>query len=107
MVFKTGKVDQHEVTPEVFMVSDQCQALERDHVFAEVTPDTRQVMSKRQPVDMDDLLPTVINNGKNVDTVENDFFLVNIAHGQPKSPEFSIVKHGDSPRENRPTPQIP
>jgi hypothetical protein len=67
------------------MVSDQCQALERDNVFAEVSLDTKTCMHKRHSKDSNDMLPSIIYDGKSVESIENDFFLVNIGSGQPKS----------------------
>lgn len=41
------KENNEEVAPEVFMVSDQAQSLERDNVFAE--SDRRRIMKIREP----------------------------------------------------------
>jgi len=52
-----------------------------------------------------DILPTVIAEGKPAKKVEPEFFIVNVAHGRPKTSQFSIMKHADFPVENRNTPQ--
>ena len=39
-----------EIIPDVYMVSDQCQALEKDNVFGE--PENRKEIPVREPVDM-------------------------------------------------------
>ena len=43
--------------------------------------DNRNKLFKRKAKDNDDLLPTIIYDGKNVEEIDTDFFLVNIAHG--------------------------
>ena len=49
-----------------------------------------------------ELLPTVLREGKPVTEFEQDFFLVSLAHGQPKkNNDFSILKHYDFPPLNR------
>jgi len=94
-----------EVVPDVYMVSDQCQALERDEIFTE--PETRKELLVREPVETHDILPTVIVEGKPTKKIEPEFFIVNVAHGRPKTSQFSIMKHADFPVENRSTPQKP
>lgn len=81
------------------MVSDQCQALERDNVLTDSNDAT--LVQKRQPVDENDILPQIIQEGKSIEQIETDFFLVNLAHGQPKTNEFAIMKHGDFPKANQ------
>lgn len=39
----------NEIVPDVFMVSDQCQALERDGIFGE--PESRKELTIREPVE--------------------------------------------------------
>ena len=45
--------------------------------------------------------------GKNVDQIEPDFFIVNVAHGQPKNTKFNILNGIDFPVSNRAKPQKP
>ena len=37
--------------------------------------------------------------------IEPDFFIVNVAHGQPKHNRFSVLKTSDFPVANRQKPQ--
>eukprot|EP00828_Plagiopyla_frontata_P017530 TRINITY_DN2270_c0_g1_i4.p1 TRINITY_DN2270_c0_g1~~TRINITY_DN2270_c0_g1_i4.p1 ORF type:complete len:295 (+),score=38.36 TRINITY_DN2270_c0_g1_i4:87-971(+) len=103
---KPRKNNQQEIAPEVYMVSDDCQALQRDGIFAE--SNSRKFMQIREPDpnNIRDVIPTVIRQGSDSSKqFESDFFIVNIAHGQPKNNKFSIIKHSDFPIENRKNPQ--
>jgi len=81
------------------MVSDQCQALERDNVFGE--SESRKKMVLRQPAE-NEMIPSVVKEGKTVKEFEPDFFLVSLAHGQPKkNKDYNIMKHYDFPALNR------
>lgn len=94
-----------EVQPEVYMVSDQAQALEKDNIFAE--SDRRRFMKVRESKDERDILPAIISQGKAVTEFEPDFLIVNIAHGHSPNSNYSIVKMSDFPVENRSTEQRP
>ena len=50
MAFKARKENNNEVAPEVYMVSDQAQALERDNIFSE--SERRRVLKMREPENM-------------------------------------------------------
>jgi hypothetical protein len=43
--------------------------------------ENKSKLIKRKPKDNDDLLPSIIYDGKNTDEIDTDFFLVNVAHG--------------------------
>ena len=57
------------------MVSDQCQALERDKVFGD--SQTLQKLVVREPA-RDEMVPSVIFESKTVTEFEPDFFIVNV-----------------------------
>lgn len=52
-----AKGEQQEIGIEAYMISDQCQALERDNVFGE--SDSRKKMVLREPAS-NEVIPTVI-----------------------------------------------
>ncbi len=54
--------------------------MERDNVF-EDNIENKTKLVKRKAKDNDDLLPSIIYDGKNTNEIDTDFFLVNIAHG--------------------------
>ena len=84
------------------MVSDQCQALERDNVFGE--SDNRKLLKVREP-GPDDMVPTMLTQGKGVKEVEPEFFIVSLAHGQPQhEKDYNILKIHDFPAKNRDKP---
>lgn len=47
---KARKENNNEVAPEVYMVSDQAQALERDNIFTD--SDRRRMIKIREPENM-------------------------------------------------------
>ncbi len=51
------KGDNQEIGIEAYMVSDQCQALERDNVFGE--SDSRKKMVLREPAS-NEMIPSVV-----------------------------------------------
>jgi len=105
IVLRPNQTNNDEIIPDVYMVSDQAQSLEKDNVFGE--PQNRKELLIREPEDINDILPTLIVESKPVKTVAPEFFIVNVAHGQPRDNKFAIVKHSDFPIENRNTPQKP
>jgi len=105
IVLRPNQANNDEIVPDVYMVSDQAQALEKDGVFGE--PQTRKELPVREPIDSNDILPTVIQEGKEVKNIAPEFFVVNVAHGQPKNNNFAVVKHADFPVENRIIAQKP
>lgn len=82
------------------MVSDTCQALERDKVFDHCEdPKKLQV---RQPKS-NEAMPAVLREGAGVQEFENEFMIVSLAHGQPNenNTQFNILKRYDYPVMNR------
>ena len=91
-----------DVGVECYMMSDQGQALERDNVFGEST--NRKMMQVRVPP-ADDMVPSIVTKGKTVKEFEPEFFIVSLAHGQPKEgQDFNVMKIYDFPVMNRDTP---
>jgi nuclear protein localization family protein 4 len=105
IVLRPNKTNNDEIAPDVYMVSDQAQALEKDEVFGE--PTTRKEIPVREPLDSNDILPSLVVEGKPVKSVQPEFFVVNVAHGQPKDNKFAVIKHAEFPVENRMSPQKP
>lgn len=66
------------VAPDAYMVSDQCQAMERDCVFDD--PDTYKELKIRESVDKHDLVPVVIAENKETKKIDPDFFVVDVSH---------------------------
>lgn len=60
------------------MVSDTCQALERDNVFGNSEDPTKLVI--REPTRME-AMPAILREGAGVKEFENDFMLVSLANG--------------------------
>ena len=88
-----------ETGVECYMVSDQCQALERDNIFG--NSDSRKQMVLREP-GPNEMIPSVVKEGKPAKEFEQDFFIVSLAHGQPKTKkDFNILKNHDFPVKNR------
>lgn len=99
-VLKPGST-QFEAKVECYMVSDQCQALQRDHVFAE-DHDSMKKMAVRPKRNETDMLPMVMKENKPVTEFEPDFFIVSLAHGQPRDKrDYNILKNYDFPPANR------
>jgi nuclear protein localization family protein 4 len=61
-----------------YMVSDQCQALERDNIFGETDQKKKMVVREPGPNEM---VPSVMKEGKPVKDFEPDFFIVSLGHG--------------------------
>ena len=101
--FVTVRVEQQEndqIGVECYMVSDQCQALERDNVFGHC--DDPKKMKIRTPSKIE-AMPAVLREGSNVTEFENEFMIVSLAHGQPNenNTQFNILKRFDYPVMNR------
>lgn len=81
------------------MVSDQCQALERDNVFG--NSEDHKMMVVRE-ADDNEMLPNIITKGKTVTQFDPEFFIVTLAHGQPKeSKDYTILKNYNFLAQNR------
>eukprot|EP01017_Pseudomicrothorax_dubius_P033291 TRINITY_DN4451_c0_g1_i3.p1 TRINITY_DN4451_c0_g1~~TRINITY_DN4451_c0_g1_i3.p1 ORF type:complete len:336 (-),score=77.01 TRINITY_DN4451_c0_g1_i3:127-1134(-) len=104
VTIRTRKDDTGDVVPDVYMLSDQGQALERDNILED--SDKRKMVKIRTPRE-GEILPTVIAQGKSSTYVEPEFFIVNVAHGAPKNNNYATIKHSDFPVENRKDPQRP
>ena len=58
-------------------------------------------MVMREPAE-NEMVPSVMKEGKTVKEFEQDFFIVSLAHGQPKTQkDFNILKNHDFPVSNR------
>ncbi|MCQ2820532.1 MAG: hypothetical protein MJ252_24980 [archaeon] len=91
--------DIGECQIEVFMVSDMCQAMERDGLFDELNDPKRMLI--RRPF-KNEILPTVYMENKPTNSFDPDFFIVNIAHGAPTDKRGqNILKSYDFPIEGR------
>mmetsp|Transcript_13928 Transcript_13928/g.16137 ORF Transcript_13928/g.16137 Transcript_13928/m.16137 type:complete len:150 (+) Transcript_13928:406-855(+) len=81
------------------MVSDQCQALERDNVFG--NSDDNKMMVVRKPEE-NEMIPAIIKEGKTVMEFDPEFFIVSLSNGQPKeAQDYTILKHYDFLAQNR------
>lgn len=83
------------------MVSDQCQALVRDSVFA-APKDNEHLLVRK--ANSGDVVPSVIyGKSGDVDAAPVEYFVVNVASGTSKDNEgYNTLKCFDFPRENRP-----
>ena len=72
------KGDGAEIGIEAYMVSDQCQALERDNIFG--NSEQRKKMVLREPAE-NEMIPSVVTQGKPVKEFDPDFFIVSLANG--------------------------
>jgi nuclear protein localization family protein 4 len=61
-------------------------------------------MILREPAN-NEMIPSVVKEGKTAKEFEPDFFIVSLAHGQPKSKkDYNILKNYDFPAPNRGKP---
>ena len=59
-------------------------------------------MTVRVPIKKDDMVPSILMEGKAKTEFDPDFFIVQLGHGQPKADQdFNILKNYDFPVENR------
>lgn len=93
------KGDHGESGVDCYMVSDLCQALERDNIL-ENSEDHKQ-LRVRTPEE-NEMIPNIIKSGKTVKEFDPEFFIVSLAHGQPKdAKDYSILKNYDFLAQNR------
>ena len=93
------KGDGGESGLDCYMVSDQCQALERDNMLS-VSEDHTKLVA-REPDD-DEMVPKIIQSGKAVKEFDPDFFIVSLSNGQPKeAKDYTILKNYDFLAQNR------
>ena len=91
--------DKGECEIDTYMVSDMCQALERDHIFDELKD--KKLMQVRK-AKKGEILPTIYMEGKESSKFDPDFFIVNIAHGVPSDKKGqNIIQTYDFPIESR------
>lgn len=93
---------QGGVAIEVYMVSDQGQRLAADGLLER--GESRQFLKVRA-AEQTGYAPKFLYQGKNVEQIEPDFFIVNVAHGQPLSTQFNVLRAADFPAVNRAEPQ--
>lgn len=79
IVLRADNNNNNEVKPEVYMVSDECQSLIRDDLIKE--GDTRKLLKIKKPEQQKNFSTKFLYNGKIVEEIEPDFFIVNVAHG--------------------------
>ena len=91
--------DKGECEIDTYMVSDMCQALERDHIFDELKD--KKLMQVRKPK-KGEILPTIYMEGKESSKFDPDFFIVNVAHGVPSDKKNqNIIQTYDFPVDSR------
>ena len=91
--------DKGECEIDTYMVSDMCQALERDHIFDELKD--KKLMQVRK-AKKGEILPTIYMEGKESSKFDPDFFIVNIAHGVPSDKkDQNIIQTYDFPVASR------
>lgn len=104
IVMRCDAEKNNQVTPEVYMISDQCQSLIRDHLIE--TPSNPKTLKIKQAKN-NSFTTNFLYQGKTVDEIEPDFFIVNVAHGQPKNTLHNILDNTDFQVANRDWPQTP
>ena len=93
------KGDSGESGLDCYMVSDQCQALERDNIL-QVSDDHKRLHVRK--AEEDEMIPAIIQSGKTVTDFDPEFFIVSVAHGQPKEmKDYNILKNYDFLAQNR------
>lgn len=101
--FLTVRVEQketEEIEIECYMVSDQCQALERDNVLGD-SADPKKVVIRTPK--REEAMPAVLQEGAPVKEFEPSFFLVNLSSGMPNenNTQFNVLKRYDYPVKHR------
>lgn len=90
--------NEQGVSPEVYMISDQGQSLVRDQIIE--APESRKFLKIKKD-EKNKFTPKFLYQGKDVDQIEPDFFIVNVSYGQPKSNKFNVLLNSDFPPANR------
>lgn len=89
----------NETGIECYMISDQGQALERDNVLGD--SEDRKKMVLKVPKE-NEMVPSVLKEGNPVKEFEQDFFIVSLQHGHPKTKKnYNIMKSYDFNVPNR------
>ena len=99
VTLKPEGMDISNIITSCFMISDQGQALERDSVFGE-SPDPNQMRVKE--AGLNDMMPNILQENKQVKDFVTDFFIVSLAHGQPAhGKDYAVLKVHEAPK-NKP-----
>lgn len=85
--------DDGNSLPEAYMISDQCQALERDNVFGD--SEVRKKMVKRAAAE-NEFLPNIMSENQPTEEFEPDWFIVNLGSGIPTK-VMSLLHNTDFP----------
>lgn len=94
-----------DVEVNCYMVSDQCQALVNANVFGH--SEDRKKLVVRTP-EQNEMVPAFLQEGTSVTEIAPEFFIVNVAHGQPShANDYNILKIYDFPTKNRGNPATP
>uniref|UniRef100_A0A0G4IAJ9 Nuclear pore localisation protein NPL4 C-terminal domain-containing protein n=1 Tax=Chromera velia CCMP2878 TaxID=1169474 RepID=A0A0G4IAJ9_9ALVE len=96
---------QGAIQPHAFMVADMLLAFVRDEILME--PDKPNEMKVKE-VEKHQLMPQVLEKGKETKTFDPDWMIVRIADSQPKGTPKKFFQFSKFPRMNRlvdPTPQ--
>lgn len=100
-----GLKGAEDVEVNCYMVSDQCQALVNANVFGNSEDRKKLVVRTPEP---NELVPAFLQEGSPVTSVPPEFFVVNVAHGQPAHEnDYNIMKSYDFPVRNRESPATP
>lgn len=100
-----GLKGAEDVEVNAYMVSDQCQALVNANVFGSSEDRKKLVVRTPEP---NELVPAFLQEGSPVTSVPPEFFVVNVAHGQPAHEnDYNIMKSYDFPVRNRDSPATP
>ena len=87
--------DMGECSIEAYMVSDMCQALQRDNLFDNSDNQKKMKIRKAKPNEM---LPTIYMENNPCVEFDPDFFIVNIGNGVPTNiKDTNILKTYDFP----------
>lgn len=93
------KGDTGESGLDCYMVSDQCQALERDNML-EVSDDHTKLVARE--AEDNEMVPNIVQEGKTVKEFDPEFFIVSLPNGQPiEAKEYSILRNYDFLALNR------
>ncbi|GIX63734.1 nuclear protein localization protein 4, putative [Babesia caballi] len=87
-----------------FMVSDTAMALLRDGVVSD-SQDDSLVLRIREAAQKNEILPQIIESGKEVTSFDPSWFVVRVNDSAPIKPN-SIFRHTQFPRENRGGPSV-
>jgi nuclear protein localization family protein 4 len=91
--------ENNESELECYMVSDLCQALERDGLFEDSK--SKKEMQVRKP-NKNEMISSIYMENRTVENFDPDFFIVNLSHGAPvDKKDMNILKSYDFPHITR------